>query len=37
MKNGINKHVNVNIKLIVNEKKVIEGIIAHAFVIIVNF
>ena len=36
IKNGIIKHVNVNIKIIVSAKKIIVGILAHVFVIIVS-
>ena len=32
IENGIIKHVNVNVKIIVHAKKVIVGILAHAFV-----
>ena len=32
IKNGIMKHVNVNVKIIVSAKKIIVGILAHAFV-----
>ena len=35
-KNGIIKHVNVNVKIIMSVKKVIAGITAHVFVIIVS-
>ena len=35
IKNGI-KHVNVNIKIIVHAKKIIVGIVAHVYVIIVS-
>ena len=31
-KNGIIKHVNVNVKIIVSAKKIIGGILAHIFV-----
>ena len=31
-KNGIIKHVNVNVKIFVHAKKIIVGILAHAFV-----
>ena len=34
-KNGIIKHVNVNVKIIVNTKKIIVEILAHVFVGIV--
>ena len=38
LKNGISKHANVNIKIIVHEKKktIIVGILAHVFVRIPN-
>ena len=37
IKDGIIKHVNVNVKITVNEKKkIIVGILAHAFLRIVN-
>ena len=37
IKDGIIKHVNVNAKITVNEKKkIIVGILAHAFLRIVN-
>ena len=36
IKNGIIKHVNVNIKIIISAKKIIAGILAHAFVRIAN-
>ena len=32
IKNGIIKHVNVNVKIIVHAKKIIVGILAHVFV-----
>ena len=32
IKNGITKHVNVNVKIIVHSKKIIAGILAHLFV-----
>ena len=32
IKNGIMKHVNVSIKVIVHMKKIIVGILAHVFV-----
>ena len=32
IKNGIMKHVNVNVKIIVSAKKIIVGILAHTFV-----
>ena len=35
-KNGIRKHVNVNVKIIVNAKKSIVGIQAHVFARIVD-
>ena len=35
-KNGIAKHVNVNVKIIVNAKKVIVAILGHVFVRIVS-
>ena len=31
-KNGIIKHVNVNVKIVLSAKKVIAGILAHIFV-----
>ena len=30
--NGVIKHVNVNVKIIINAKKIITGILAQAFV-----
>ena len=36
IKNGIIKHVNVNIKIIISAKKIIAGILAHVFVRIAN-
>ena len=36
IKNGIIKHVNVNIKIILRAKKIIFGILAHVFLIIVS-
>ena len=36
IKNGILKHVNVNIKINVSAKKIIVGILAHVFVRIVR-
>ena len=36
IKNGIIKHDNVNVKIIVLAKKIIVGILAHVFVRIVN-
>ena len=32
IKNGIMKHVNVSVKIIAHAKKIIVGILAHAFV-----
>ena len=32
IKNRIMKHVNVNVKIIINTKKIIVGILAHVFV-----
>ena len=32
IKNGILKHVNVNVKITVHAKKIIAGILAHVFV-----
>ena len=32
IKNGIINHVNVNVKIIISGKKIINGILAHAFV-----
>ena len=32
IKNGIMKHVNVNVKIIINVKKIKAGILAHVFV-----
>ena len=32
VKNGIIKHVNVNVKFIISAKKIIVGILAHEFV-----
>ena len=37
IKNGIIKHVNVNVKIIVHTKKIIVGIPAHIFVRIASF
>ena len=36
LKNGIKKHVTVNVKIITSAKKIIVGILAHVFVIIAN-
>ena len=36
IKNGIIKHVNVNVKIIVSAKKIIAGIVAYVFVRIVS-
>ena len=36
IKNGIIKHINVNVKIIISGKKIIAGILAHIFVIIVS-
>ena len=36
IKNGIIKHVNVNVKIIVSAKKIIVGILAHVFVRVVS-
>ena len=36
IKNGIIKHVNVNLKLILSAKKIIAGILARVFVRIVS-
>ena len=36
IKNGIIRHVNVNVKIIVRAKKIILGIQAHVFVRIVS-
>ena len=36
IKNGVIKHVNVNVKIIVRAKKIIVGILAHVFVWIVS-
>ena len=36
IKNGIIKHVSVNVKIIISEKKVLVGILAHVFVRIVS-
>ena len=36
IKNGVIKHVNVNVKIIVRAKKIIVGILAHVFVSIVS-
>ena len=36
IKNGIIKHVNVNLKIIVSAKKIIVGIQEHVFARIVN-
>ena len=36
LKNGIIKHVTVNVKIIASAKKIIVGILAHVFVIIAN-
>ena len=35
-KNGIEKHINVNVKIIINAKKVIVAILGRAFVRIVS-
>ena len=35
-KNGIIKHVNVNVKIIVSAKQIIVGILAHVFVRILS-
>ena len=32
IKNRIMKHVNVNVKIIINTKKIVVGILAHVFV-----
>ena len=32
IKNGIIKHVNVNVKIIISAKKIIVGMVAHVFV-----
>ena len=31
IKNGITKHVNVSVKIIIHAKKIIVGILAHVF------
>ena len=36
IKNGIIKHVNMNVKIIVSAKKIIVGILIHVFVRIVS-
>ena len=36
IKKGIIKHVNVNVKIIVNAKKIVVGILAHLFMRIVS-
>ena len=36
IENGIIKHVNVNVKIIISAKKIIAGILAHVFVRIGN-
>ena len=36
IKNGIIKHVNMNVKNIISVKKIIVGILAHAFVRLVS-
>ena len=36
IKNGIIKHVNVNVKIVVRAKSIIVGILAHVFVTIVS-
>ena len=36
VKNGITKHVNVNLKINVTAKKIMVGILAHLFVRIVS-
>ena len=36
IKNGIIKHVNINVKIIISDKKVIVGYLAHVFVRIVG-
>lgn len=34
--NGIMKHINLSVKVIVSENEIIVGILAHVFVIIAN-
>ena len=36
IKNGIIKHVNVNVTIVVSPKKIMVGILAHVFVRIVR-
>ena len=36
IKNGIIKHVNVNVKVIISAKNIIVGILVHVFVRIVS-
>ena len=36
IKNGIIKHVNVNVKIIISAKKIIAGILTHVFARIVS-
>ena len=36
IKNGIIKQINVNVKIIISGKKIIAGILAHIFAIIVS-
>ena len=36
IKNGITKHINVNVKIIISPQKIIVGILAHVHVRIVS-
>ena len=36
IKDGIMKHLNVSVKIVVHSKKIIAGILAHVFIRIVN-
>ena len=36
IKNGIIKHANVNVKIIISAKNIIVGVLAHVFVRIVS-
>ena len=36
IKNGIKKHANVNVKIIVSAKKIIVGMVPHVFVRIIS-
>ena len=37
IKNGVTKHVNGNVKIIINGKKMVVEILVHAFVRIASF